>query len=74
MKLAIAGIIGRVVIFLGILGFVFALVYTSNNYKFLWFLFLLITVEFIPVYRVETTRLPREEEVTVMKETFEEIE
>ena len=43
-------VICRFLAFVAILAFVFALVYVSNNYKFLWFLLLLPTCEFIPCY------------------------
>lgn len=44
-------VIFRFLAFAIVLAFVFGLVYISNNYKFLWFLFLLPTCTFIPVYQ-----------------------
>ena len=50
MKAVIAGVICRVLAYIAILAFVFGLIYISKNYNYLWFLFLLITCEFIPIY------------------------
>lgn len=48
------GIIGRLIAFIAILGFVFGIVALSGNYEFLWLLWLLPTVEFIPTYNFTT--------------------
>lgn len=43
-------IIMRTVALVAILAFVYAIVVFTNNMKFLWLLWLLIAVEFVPVY------------------------
>lgn len=53
MKLLVISIIARLLAFLGVLSFVFTIVYITNNTKFLWLLLLLLTVDLIPVYETK---------------------
>lgn len=55
MKAVIISIIARLLAFLGVLGFVFGIVYITNDMIFLWLLCLLPAVDFVPVYK--TTEL-----------------
>ena len=50
MKAVITGIVCRALAYIAVLTFVFGLIYMSKNYNYLWFLFLLITCEFVPTY------------------------
>ena len=50
MKAVIISIIARLMAFLCVLGFVFGIVYITNDMRFLWLLWLLLAVEFVPVY------------------------
>lgn len=50
MKVVIIALIAKVVVILSVLAFVFAIVYVTGNIKFLWLLFLLVSVYFIPTY------------------------
>ena len=54
MKAVIVSIIARLIAYIGVLAFVFGLVYTTQNTGFLWLLFLLLTVEFVPVYNYKS--------------------
>lgn len=50
MKAVIISIIARLVAFLSVLGFVFGIVYITNDMRFLWLLWMLLAIEFIPTY------------------------
>ena len=54
MKYVVWSIIGRLIALIAILAFVFGIVYITQNTKFLWLLFLLFAVEFVPVYNITT--------------------
>lgn len=50
-RIHISTIICTALVIIAVLAFVFGLVYISGNYNFLWFLFLLLTCEFVPTYK-----------------------
>lgn len=50
MKAVVISVICRLLAYISILAFVFGIVYISGNYRYLWFLFLLPTCEFIPTF------------------------
>ena len=50
MKAVIVSIVCRLLAYISVLAFVFGLVIWSGNYKFLWFLLLLLTCELVPLY------------------------
>ena len=56
MKAVIISIIARLVAFLGVLGFVFGIVYMTKNTKFLWLLLLLLAVDLVPTYETRTVK------------------
>ena len=60
MKAVIVSLIARLVVILGVLAFVFAIVYVTGNTKFLWLLFLLVSVFFIPTYTYTENDEPTE--------------
>ena len=50
MKAIIISLICRTLAFIAVLAFVFGICFFTNNLHFLWLLFLILTVEFIPVF------------------------
>lgn len=50
MKAIIISLICRTLAFISVLAFVFGICFFTNNLHFLWLLFLILTVEFIPVF------------------------
>lgn len=56
MKAVIVSIIARLIAFLGVFAFVFGIVYITKNTGYLWLLFLLFTVEYVPLYENKVIR------------------
>lgn len=54
MKAVIFSIIGRVIALALILAFVFGVVYITSNTKFLWLLFLIFCIDYVPIYESKT--------------------
>lgn len=52
-KAVIFSIIGRVVVILAVLSFVFGLFYITQDKSCLWFLLLVIICNFIPAYEIK---------------------
>ena len=50
MRAVIISIICRCLAYLAVLAFVFGIVHTTKNTKYLWLLLLIMTVYFIPTY------------------------
>jgi hypothetical protein len=55
MKAIIISLICRTLIFISILGFVFGICYFTKNLNYLWLLWLLFGVWFIPIYEQKRT-------------------
>ena len=56
MKVMIWALICRAIVILAILGFVLAIVKITNNTKFLWLLFLVLSAELIPTYEIKSEK------------------
>lgn len=56
MRAIIVSLICRLLAYISVLAFIFGVVFLSENYNFLWLLFLLLTCEFVPTYQVKEVK------------------
>lgn len=61
-KAFIAYLIVHLVIIIGVLAFVFGVVYITNNMGYLWLLFLLLTTTLLPSFEFNTTTANKQNE------------
>lgn len=61
MKVIIVAIFARLCLIIAVLAFVFGIVNLTGNPNFLWLLFLIISAEFIPVYKYKETPIIKED-------------
>lgn len=74
MKAVIISIICRCLAFIAVLAFVFGIVYITKNPKYLWLLFLIISVYSVPTYEckgITNTDANSEKQSEIEKNPFD---